>query len=138
MRSILYADDGAAADGAGRRVGVIVETGGVLIVPRDEKLRPFLGTATERTLLMVRFVDDQGEDQGWICARLGARHGDDWSGLCATQDALKRGMNYVVQRASPPRVGQREYVELKEETYKVTWVMLRRRPRPRRVVPAQA
>jgi hypothetical protein len=96
-------------------------------VRRGPELRPFLGTQTDRTLLLVRSVDDQGDDKGGIAARFGARHNEDWTGFCHTQDALKRGMNYAVQRASPPGVGRHEYVA----TYKVTWVMLRKRPRPK-------
>mmetsp|Transcript_6405 Transcript_6405/g.22687 ORF Transcript_6405/g.22687 Transcript_6405/m.22687 type:complete len:303 (-) Transcript_6405:29-937(-) len=73
------------------------------------------------------------EVEGWIAARLGARRDDDWSGLCHTQDVLQRGMNYSVQRASPPGVGRPKNVALTVDTYKVTWVMLRKRPRPQRV-----
>jgi hypothetical protein len=46
-------------------------------------------------------------------------------------------MNYTVQRASPPGVGQPENVALTVATYNVTWVMLRKRLRPTRA-PAPA
>ncbi|KAJ1450741.1 hypothetical protein M885DRAFT_621401 [Pelagophyceae sp. CCMP2097] len=114
-------------------LGVVEKEGDRFVVRRDSKLRPFLGTSTDRTLLMVRSVDDQGEVEGWIAARLGARRDDDWSGLCHTQDALQRGMNNSVQRASPPEVGRPKNVALTVDTYKVTWAMLRIRPRPQRV-----
>jgi hypothetical protein len=124
MRSVFY-------------VGVVVEDGGSFAVRRGPELRRFLGTQTDRTLVMLRSVDDQGGDKGWIAARLGARHDEDWTGLCHAQDALQRGMNYTVQRVSPPGVGRPENVALTVATYKVTWVMLRKRVQPRRT-PAPA
>ncbi len=68
-----------------------------------------------------------GDDKGWIAAHVDARQGDDWSGLCQAQKALRRGMNLAVQRASAPGVGECEYVALASNTYKVTWVVLRKR-----------